>query len=161
MTTKTTSAILSPATVDALRIRDTAYLAPGFRRKLHQIVAAMEARGQPAVVFETLRLPALQRHYFASGVSKASDAWSSWHAYGLAADVIHAAKQWDAPESFWAALREEVHRVECAWGGDWASFVDRPHVQHGPGMRAAPSARARELVAQGGLFAVWAEVGAL
>jgi hypothetical protein len=152
---------LSDATVAALRIDTVDLLAPAFRVQVLAIVRAMHDRGQPTRVMETLRLDRLQRHYFEVGTSQAQDAGYSWHGYGLAADLVHATRFWDAPPGFWAALGEEAERVGCAWGGRWKHPVDTPHVQFGPGMRVSPSDTARRLVVEGGVFAVWKAVGAL
>lgn len=151
---------LSPATVEALRISDVAYLAPGFRTKLLALVAAMAKRGQPARVVETLRLPRLHQHYVEQGTTQAPTVFHSWHGYGLAADVVHATQLWDAPAAFWDALGAEAERLGLRWGGRW-KFVDKPHVQLGDPMRVSPSAKARALLKSGGLYAVWKEIGAV
>jgi hypothetical protein len=155
------SAALSDTTVAALRVHGLEYLAPKFRAQVIAIRDAMAARGFPAVVFETLRLPRLQAHYHAVGASNAASVWHSWHGYGLACDFVHRDLLWSAPRAFWQALGAQAEALGCAWGGRWKSLPDSPHVQFGPGMRASPSNRARALVAQGGLVAVWTEVGAL
>lgn len=155
------SSTLSPAAVEALRIADLAYLAPRFRLKVERIIERLRETGHPAVVRETVRLPALQAHYFATGTSKSSDALGSWHAYGLACDIVHTTLLWSAPPEYWEALGAAAKAEGCAWGGDWKSIRDTPHVQWGPGMRASPSDRGRTLRATGGNYAVWQAVGAV
>lgn len=155
------SGVLTAAQVEALRIADRAHLAPRFRVKVDAVLIRMQALGWPAVVRETLRLPALQHHYFAAGTSAADDVLASWHAYGLAVDVVHATQLWDAPAAFWQALGACAEAEGCAWGGRWRHPTDSPHLQFGPGMRVSPSDRARTLRAHGGNYAVWEAVGAV
>lgn len=147
---------------------DEAGLAPAFRRRLDVVIQEMHNAGYDAVVSETTRTQARQDYLAGFGreyddgrgvVTHAMDAWTTWHFYGLAADVISRSKGWDAPEAFWGALRTVAHDEGLASGGDW-EHPDRPHVQWGYPMRVAPSERAVELYKQGGVQAVWKEVRA-
>jgi len=121
-----------------------------------------------ALVYETYRSNELQAIYFQRGrsvrpphspVTNAQSNLFSWHGYGLAVDVIHRAKQWDVPESWFAQVAEVFKKHGCKWGGDWTT-KDLPHFQWGLG-KASPSDRARELMRTGGVLAVWEAVGAL
>lgn len=129
----------------------------------------MHARGFDAVVFESYRSPERAAWLYGFGrkyddgrgvVTNAADNTHTWHAYYLAADIISASKEWDAPEAFWEALGECAKAEGLVWGGDW-HMQDKPHVQHGPPMRVSPSPRAAQIVAHYGCPALWQEVGAL
>lgn len=127
-------------------------------------------------VFETFRVDALAAIYYEQGVSRARTADYSWHGYGLAVDVISrefewftgpaARKTWPGPESrrvaserWFGAIATAAEQHGLTAGFRWTSFPDPPHLQWGR-CRVSPSNRARELRAQGGLGAVWREVGA-
>jgi peptidoglycan LD-endopeptidase CwlK len=144
-------------------------LAPRFRAALQRVLAEMQRAGFDPAISETTRSDARQRFLFGFGrayddgrgvVTNSSDSRRTWHGYGLAADVISASRQWDAPDAFWHGLGAAAHDEGLEWGGAWPSFPDRPHVQWGAPMRRSPSIHADELLRQGGVIAVWHEVGA-
>lgn len=150
--------------------RDLSDLAPRFRERLIEALASLRAAGHDPAVAEAFRTPERQAYLYGFGreyddgrgiVTNAASAFTSWHGYGLAVDVISASQGWDAPRSFWDALGAAAERAGLTWGGRW-KFADLPHVQWGPPMRVSPSPRAAELLREGGgLRAVWREVGAL
>lgn len=115
-------------------------------------------------------------------VTSARSVLYSWHGYGLAVDVISRSRRWFAPlpiastdlgaiaaerersriegERWFARVARIFNRYGCKWGGDWRPpHADPPHNQWGL-CRASPSDRARELMASGGIKAVWTAVGA-
>lgn len=116
-------------------------------------------------------------------VTNAPDNTFSWHGYGLAVDIISQKDRWFAPDpklmltmtplvqaayrsqraregERWFALMAQICKeCGCDWGGDW-SHPDPPHIQYGT-LKASPSDRARQLLRQGGMEAVWRAVGAL
>jgi hypothetical protein len=145
-------------------------LAPKFRVRVVSMLSDLSIRGFDPIIAESCRSDERQAWLFGFGrewddgrgvVTQAPTGAHSWHRYGLAVDVISLRHGWDAPSSFWNALGSSALRHSLAWGGYWPRFADRPHVQFGPPMRQAPSSRAVELAADGGLVAVWKEVGAL
>ena len=159
-------------------IRDLNVLAPKFRSALERVLATLTGLGFDPMVIETIRTPERQTWLWGFGrtyddgrgvVTGARTHLQTWHGYGLAADIISASKRWNAPLAFWEALGRECERQGLAWGGDWDGdgdwrderFRDFPHVQWGKPMRQSPSAKARELIAQGGPPAVWRAVGAI
>jgi peptidoglycan L-alanyl-D-glutamate endopeptidase CwlK len=140
--------------------RDLGQLAPKLNVAARQWIADANADGHDVEVYETLRSAALGRLYFALGRTKAPTVWKSWHAYGLALDVISSSRGWAVwPEWHWLdidagsgewrggdpAWYEPVvamaKRYGLHWGGDWRTFKDCPHFQHHEhGMRAVWSA---------------------
>lgn len=145
-------------------------LAPQFRAALVAMCDAVEAAGHARPrIFETLRTAERQRYIYGYGrtwddgrgvVTNSRTHLTTWHGFGLAADVIHPTLHWNAPAAWWTAVGEAARAAGLEWGGDWASFPDRPHVQWGK-CRRSPSDRARSLLAGPvGVAAVWREVGA-
>ena len=138
-------------------------LAPKFRAAVERVLAANDQR----VISESLRTIERQAWLYGFGrewddgrgiVTHASGT-TGWHPYGLAVDIIHRKKGWDAPMDFWEALGADAEREGLVWGGRW-KMRDLPHVQFGAPMRTTPSAQAAHLAADGGLVALWRAVGA-
>jgi peptidoglycan LD-endopeptidase CwlK len=145
-------------------------LAPKFQAKVKELLDRMRARGWDAVVAESVRTNARQQWLYGFGrqyddgrgiVSNSQDGDETWHHFGLAVDIISEKQEWDAPPRFWNDLGANAVALGLSWGGNWSSFPDKPHVQAGPPMRQSPSPRAARLLADGGMEAVWKEVGAL
>lgn len=144
-------------------------LAPKFRAKIDALLARFTALGFDPMIAESFRTDERQAWLFGFGrdyddgrgiVTHAADGSTSWHRYGLAVDIVSAGQGWEASPSFWRSLGGCAHVESLAWGGDWHTFKDLPHVQWGEPMRQSPSSRAVELLARGGVEAVWTEVGA-
>ena len=66
---------------------------------------------------------------------------SSWHNFALAFDVasIDASGNivWPNDSSFWSRVGQIGREVGLEWGGDFASFPDRPHFQYRGGLSLA------------------------
>lgn len=140
-------------------------LAPAFRRKLEIVLANLEHAGLQPEVNETLRTNERQSWLYGMGrdyddgrgvVTNAPDVTSTWHGYGLAADICDGAHGWDStPDSFWEALAAAVHAEGLTSGSEW-HHRDLPHVQwHCDGMRVSPSPHAADLQERGGNALVW------
>lgn len=148
--------------------RDMDKLAPRFRLAVEQAVADCRAADLDVMVWEAYRSNELQAVYYARGrpptkdyprpVTNAKTNLFSWHGYGLAVDVISEKEYWTPREDWWAEVAEHFKAHGCDWGGDWRK-PDLPHFQFGS-LRPSPSHRARELIAQDGMQAVWDVVGA-
>ena len=146
---------------------DLDLLAPKFREAVEKSIADCNAMGLDATVYETFRSQDLQAEYFARGrtvippvdtVTNAASSLFSWHGYGLAVDVISRAKAWSAGPGWFEQVAACFRVNGCRWGGEWKS-KDLPHFQWGL-CKPSPSDRARELIASGGVRAVWEAVGA-
>jgi hypothetical protein len=144
-------------------------LAPKFRARLVIMLSDLRARGFDPIVAESCRSDERQSWLFGMGrdyddgrgiVTNASTGLYSWHHFGLAVDLTSKAHGDEAPARFWDAIGDACATHGLSWGGAWPRFADRPHVQHGAPMRQSPSSRAAELLATGGLVAVWHAVGA-
>lgn len=175
-----------------LRVNSLDVLAPQMRTRVLATLHECEGRGAKlddgsgialdVVVHETLRTDELQRIYYEQGASKAPTARYSWHAYGLAVDVISRQYEWftggaakerwpdavkceRAGNKWFAAVAEIAKRHGLKWGGDWRSLKDYPHLYFG-NCKDSPSEVSRSTVAQYndpavGRAAVWKLVGAL
>ena len=146
---------------------DTSGLAPKMRDRVEAALAAANAAGLDAILYETTRSDELQRMYYARGrttvppyrrVTNVESAQYGWHFFGLAVDVIPASKRWEVPDIWWMKLAVIFKEYGLDWGGDWES-ADNPHFQFA-GIRKSPSDKARKLYANGGKEAVWEVVGA-
>ncbi len=147
--------------------RDLGKLAPAFRLAVDAGLAACRADDLDVIVYEAMRSEELQALYYARGrtiipptrpVTNARSALYSWHSYGLSVDCISQAHGWDRPWTWWVAMAAHFERAGCKWGGAW-THPDPPHLQWHL-CKPSPSDRARELLASGGLPAVWAAVRA-
>lgn len=138
-------------------------LAPRFRVALEGLLADVP----DAVIAETVRTPARQSFLYGFGrdyddgrgiVTSAPTAFDSWHAFALAADVIHREHEWAAPRAWFANLGRVAALHGLKWGGAWR-HPDLPHVFWGR-CKDTPSREAIRLYTTGGLPAVWKAVGA-
>ena len=156
---------------------DLSRLAPLFREAVEQALASCNDPNRPggplsAKVYEALRTQARQSWLYAQGrtragavVTNAPTSTTSWHGFGLAVDVVHTTGYWtpfgdDAAknEKWFADVAAVFKATRCNWGGDW-THPDTPHMQWGK-CPPSPTNSVRQLLASGGLPAVWKAVGA-
>lgn len=147
---------------------DLTVLAPKMQARVEAALKACKTANLDAYVYETLRSAELQELYYARGrttippyrrVTNAQSNLYSWHGYGLAVDVISKSKRWSPSKDWWYMVAVIFKDEGLDWGGDWED-VDLPHFQFGS-LRKTPSDLARKLYRQGGMEAVWREVGAI
>lgn len=127
---------------------------PELRRRVRATVRAAEADGIELIVTQGLRTLAEQQRLYDKGrvippignryiVTKAKPG-SSWHNYGLAVDLApldaFGKLTWEDKHPGWAAIGKHGRAAGLEWGGDWESFVDRPHLQLRAGMTLAQAA---------------------
>lgn len=151
--------VKGPLTESLTTVRSRVLLAPAFDRALSATLSEMRQLGHDPYVFETIRGDARQRALYKTGVSKAKSGWSSWHFFGLAADVISISKGWD-DEKFFADLARVAEGNGLASGLNWPTFHDAPHLQWGRCKRS-PSILSRTYYLAAGVPRVWQAVGAL
>lgn len=145
--------------------RDIAKLAPKFRAAVDVAISECRLAGYDVILYEAYRSNETAKAYYARGrtvkppprpVTNAPDNTRTWHGYGLAVDVISSSKLWSAGDTWYRKVAEIFKKHGCKWGGDWRS-PDMPHMQWGH-CKASPSELARELLATGGVEAVWKAV---
>lgn len=144
-------------------------LAPKLRDALQRVEAKMMAKGWHICRRETWRSDERAAWLYGFGrdyddgrgiVTNAPNALKTWHHYWLAADYGDSRYEpGNEPPQFWRDLEAIGTAEGLTCGADW-KMKDRPHLQWGAPMRDSPSDRAAELLEQGGVEAVWREVGA-
>lgn len=148
---------------DVPAVRSLDVLAPKFRAALEALLADLP----DAKVAETLRTPERQSFLYGFGrdyddgrgiVTQAPTNLTTWHGYGLAADVVHRVHEWDAGTSWFLHLGEVAEHHGLKWGGAWR-HPDLPHVYWGR-CKDTPSYVAVGLYTTRGIEAVWQAVGA-
>lgn len=148
---------------------DLQLLAPKFSAAVERAIAECnnEQNKLDAKVFEAYRSQELQTIYYARGrtvipptrpVTNARTNLESWHGYGLAVDVIHRTKFWDAGDAWFERVAAIFLRHECKWGGHWRQR-DLPHFQWHR-CKPSPSDIARQIIRTEGVEGVWRVVGA-
>jgi len=60
------------------------------------------------------------------GIVTNAKAGSSFHNYGLAFDIVDNDKGYNAD---WTELGKMGEKLGLEWGGNWKSFIDKPHFQ--------------------------------
>ena len=159
---------MSAGATNAAKVdNDVTLLAPKFSDAVIKALALCKDAGLDAIVYEANRSAELQELYYNRGrtvipptgtVTNAKSNLYSWHGYGLAVDVIHRVKQWDASEQWFASVAEHFRATGCRWGGEW-KMKDLPHFQWGL-CKPSPSDNARTILLTRGREAVWVAVGA-
>jgi hypothetical protein len=91
-------------------------LEPYVAARVKRIIRRMIERGYDPMIFETRRSAARQAWLYSIGRTTEKHrrpvTWTlkSRHLSGKAADIISRKDMWNAPASFWAALRQEANR---------------------------------------------------
>jgi peptidoglycan L-alanyl-D-glutamate endopeptidase CwlK len=153
--------------IETLRESDLGCCAPLFRAAVMRGLARANGGGFPLKIEETCRCQRLQDIYFAQGTTHAQSVLRAWHAYGAAVDVVHPERGWDlypggrSYSEAWVTGVVTAMKAEglLSWGGDWTSFKDYPHWQHGK-CKPTPSDEAVRLYQAAGKAAVWKAIGA-
>lgn len=112
-------------------------LQPLVKRKAELLVAEMNALGYQVTVYQGFRSIAEQDYLYAQGRTRPgpivtnAKGGDSLHNYGVAIDVVfvkNGKPSWDNNHP-WDKLGFHGKRHGFEWGGDWTTFVDRPHLQ--------------------------------
>lgn len=132
---------------------------PALAQKIVQLSDSLFTQNVDIEVVQGLRTYAEQDALFAQGrtrpgkrVTNARGGQSN-HNFGLAVDVAPAKRgkiDWDDEEGF-DAIGREGKRLGLEWGGDWRTFIDRPHLQ----LPSPPISELRRRYDKGGLPEVW------
>ena len=117
-----------------LNSRDIDRLRPDVAANCRKFIELCKAAGYPVLVTGTVRDNEFQEQCYAKGTSKSKV--PSFHsvAAGLAFDVCKNVKgQEYSDNAFWDGIGAIGKKMGFDWGGDWASFVDKPHFQWSQG----------------------------
>ena len=119
---------------------------PVLLRKVNVVLAAMAVAEMPmAITPNPVRTAEMQNLLYQQGRTKPgpivtnADGYKtkSNHqvkadGYGHAVDchfIVNGVPSWNVPNSWWEAYGALAVAVGLEWGGNWESFIDRPHVQ--------------------------------
>jgi peptidoglycan L-alanyl-D-glutamate endopeptidase CwlK len=128
--------------INSRKIED---LHPKLQELCRKHVEACRARGVFAVVTSTLRDQEYQASLYAQGRTKPGSIVTKMqligpHGFGLAYDVAPVTPDgktilWNDTAK-WKIIGEEGKKLGLTWGGDWKSFVDKPHFELTEGLTA-------------------------
>ncbi len=104
--------------------------------------------------FETYRSAARQEWLYAQGRTRPGPivtykrGATGLHPVGLACDLVwldaHGSPHWDGPDALWQTLGHCVRAQGLAWGGDFPTLKDLPHIQPTPAQQRAWLTAARD-----------------
>lgn len=140
---------------------DLSLLSPFFRRRIELALREVHLAGHEMFIFEGWRSPARQNYLYEQGRTREgkiitnSKDWSSMHQFGLAVDLVFKTNNRWTWEGDFEKPSIIIKRHGFKWGGDFKSFVDRPHYQMDGGL-SLPECRA--ITNQMGLQALWLKV---
>ncbi|GEM_PF-523825 len=112
--------------------RDLKDLRADVRANCETFLALCKAEGLNVLVTETVRDEEYQRSLVAQGYASKNATVPTFHSVkaGLAFDICKNVKGHEYDDaSFFQRCGEIGKKVGFSWGGDWKSFVDRPHFQ--------------------------------
>lgn len=118
-------------------MRDESLLQSPVQKLLQKLREAAQAEGIEFLVTDTLRSKAEQDGLYAQGRTKPGNIVTntpypqSFHNHGVAFDVVPLSngKANYGDSNAYKKLGELGKKVGLEWGGDWASFPDKPHFQ--------------------------------
>lgn len=118
--------------------RDKTLLHPDMRRKLEEFEYRCKQAGLNVLITETYRTVDEQNALYAQGRTKPGNVvtnckgtdYQSPHQWGGAFDFCKNVKghEYDDP-AFFAEVGKVAKSMGLFWGGDFKSFVDRPHIE--------------------------------
>lgn len=125
------------STFNILKYQVPTRLLPNVQLKAEKLIAVMHTQGFDVVINQGFRSIDEQNYLYAQGRTRPgaivtnAKGGESFHNYGVAVDIVFLKDghpSWNE-EHPWARLGREGKALGFEWGGDWVSFVDRPHFQ--------------------------------
>lgn len=120
-------------------MRDQTKLHPILQYKIKQLIALCEEHGLKIGIGECVRTVAEQDSLYAQGRTKPGaivtnckgSTYSSPHQWGIAFDFYRndGKGAYNISGQFFERVGALAKSIGLEWGGDWKSFVDRPHIQ--------------------------------
>lgn len=110
-------------------------LRPDVAANCRTLVELCKAQGLNVLIAQTLRDDEYQSQLYAQGRTKpgsivTNSKTTTFHGAGLAFDVCKNVKGHEYDDTaFFAKVAAVAKAMGFAWGGDWKSFPDRPHLQ--------------------------------
>lgn len=153
--------------MDAASEARLARVNPQLAGRIRLLAAELRAQGINITVASGLRTFAEQDALYAQGRTKPGSivtnarGGQSLHNYGLAIDVVplgaNGQPNWSVGNDVWQKIGAAGKRQGLEWGGDWTSFVDRPHFQMTAG-RSVSSLLNQYNQNGGNLSAIWSDI---
>lgn len=117
--------------------RDLSQLHPKLRAILPRIAEAAAAQGLPVLWTDGLRIKAEQDAMYAQGRTAPGQIVTnvaypnSMHNWGVAVDFCRnvRGREYDDSDNFFFRVAQIAKAYGLEWGGDWTTFVDKPHLQ--------------------------------
>lgn len=105
-------------------------LLPVVYEKVKLLMLYADSIGLPIRVTEGYRSPERQDQLYAQRpkVTNAK-AWESMHQYRVAFDIVFRVLGYNATDAQWKKVADYGKSIGLSWGGDWQSFLDRPHFE--------------------------------
>lgn len=110
-------------------------LLPRVERQANIVVAEMARRGHPVRIVEGYRSKERQDELYAQGRTEPgaivtnARGGESLHNYGVAVDFVFRKEGYNASPGLWQLLGTVGVENGFSWGGDWNTFVDKPHFE--------------------------------
>lgn len=117
--------------------RDITLLHPELKEIAVKFLAECNKQGLPVLITETWRTQAEQDKLYAQGRTEPGSIVTnckypkSAHCWGVAFDFCRNVKgrEYEDGDSFFKKAGAIGKSLGLAWGGDWAGFVDKPHLE--------------------------------
>lgn len=112
--------------------RELKYLREDVRANCEVFLELCNEAGLKVLVTETVRDDEYQQYLAANGYASKNATRPTFHSVkaGLAFDICKNVKgQEYSDSSFFTKCGQIAKQVGFSWGGDWKSFVDKPHIQ--------------------------------
>lgn len=109
-----------------------AELAPNTKAVVEQLYAYAVKENIDILIYDAIRTLAEQKANVASGASKTM---KSYHLVGQAIDfvpIVGGKAMWGSKDYETTSVKKFVAKAKqlgMVWGGDWTSFIDKPHLQ--------------------------------
>lgn len=124
-------------------MRGTQYLHPELQHVVEKFLDECKKQGLPVLITETWRAKQEQDNFYAQGRTKSGNIITnakypySPHCWGVAFDFCRNVKgrEYDNSDKFFEKVGRIAEKMfdntefDLFWGGDWKSFVDKPHVE--------------------------------
>lgn len=118
-------------------MRDISLLYPELQTIVEKFLADCKAAGLPVIITETWRSKEEQDALYAKGRTAPGNIVTnvkypdSMHNWGVAFDFARnvRGKEYDDSDGFFAKVGNIGKKYGLTWGGDWKSFVDKPHLE--------------------------------
>lgn len=116
-------------------IKPTPSLQPLVERKAKAVLEEMKLMGHEMRITQGYRSIEEQNKLYAQGrttpgsIVTNAKGGQSFHNYGVAVDFVFRKEGYSASNSLWQTFGAIGKKHGFEWGGDWTSFIDRPHLE--------------------------------